>query len=117
MTTGIKLSLALVMISLCSAFTSVNNDGLDVTYGVSENDPSQIELRLNKDYSFTYQDISINSKKIQVHGTYQIKNNEILLTSTEEEVKYHDKWKISKDKNTVTSRKGLTFYTLRIKQN
>jgi hypothetical protein len=100
------------MISLCFAFTSVKNDGLDVTYGVSENDPSQIELTLKKDYSFIYQDFSNPFKKIRVNGTYQINHNKIQLTSRDEEVEYHDYWKLSKDNKIAKSRKGLTFYTL-----
>jgi hypothetical protein len=112
MKTSIKLSMAVLMISLCSAFTSMTYDGLSATYSVSENDPSQIELRLNKDYTFTYQDFSIASKKIMVSGTYQITNNMIQLISGEEKVEYHDKWKLSNDNKIAKSRKGLTFYTL-----
>lgn len=115
MKTSIKLSVVLFIISVCSAFTNMKNDGLNVTYGVSENDPSQIELRLNKDYTFTYQDFSITSQKITVNGTYQIKNNKIQLISKDKVAKYHDIWNLSNDNKTAKSRKGLTFYTLQIK--
>ena len=115
MKTSIKLSVALLIISICSAFTNLKNDGLNVTYGVSQNDPSQIELRLKKDYTFSYQDFSNSSKKIAVNGTYQIKKNKIQLNSKNKETKYHDTWKISNDNRTAKSRKGLTFYTLQLK--
>ncbi len=115
MKTIIKLSMAVWIISICSAFTSLKHNGFNVTYGVAENDPAQIELRLNKDYTFTYQDLSISSEVIKVSGTYQIENNKIRLISNEGEVEFHDIWKISNDNKTAKSRKGLTFYTLYIK--
>ena len=115
MKTIIKLSLNVLIICICSAFTSIENNGLNVTYGVSESNPAQIELKLNDDYTFTYQDLSISLQEIKVSGTYQIKNNTVHLISREENIKFHDKWKISKDNKTAKSRKGLLFYTLRLK--
>tara|TARA_R110002049_G_scaffold219020_1_gene390738 strand:+ start:591 stop:938 length:348 start_codon:yes stop_codon:yes gene_type:complete len=115
MKTSIQLSLVLLIFSLCSAFTNLKNDGLNVTYGVSKSDPSQIELKLNADYTFTYQDFSNTAQKIAVNGTYQIKNHQIQLISKDKEINYHNKWKISNDHKTAKSRKGLSFYTLHIK--
>lgn len=115
MKTSIKPILASVMTLFCFAFTNVKNHGLDVTFGFCEYDPSQIELTLKKDYTFTYQDFSISAKKVKVEGTYEIKKNTILLSSTTQEVVYHNKWRISNDKKVAKSRKGLTFYTLKMK--
>lgn len=112
-----KLSIKLLIISICFAFTGVENDGLNVTYGVSENDPSQIELSLKDDYTFSYQDFSINSQEIKVSGTYQMKNNTIYLIPKEKNIEFHDKWKLSKDYKTAKARKGLLFYKLQIKEN
>ncbi|MEX1001425.1 MAG: hypothetical protein WDZ35_04855 [Crocinitomicaceae bacterium] len=110
-----KLTLTVLTISICFAFTSKNNDGLSVTYGVCKEDPFQIELKLNSDYTFTYQDFSIRSQKIKVQGTYQIKNNKVQLMTKDSQIEFHDKWKIVDDGTTAKSRKGLTFYTLRKK--
>lgn len=111
----IKLSFVLLIISCCSAFTTIKNDGLNITYGVSDSDPSKIELKLNKNYTFTYQDLSVSSKEIKLSGTYMLKKNTVVLIPAEEEIKFHNKWKISTDKKTAKSRKWLCFYTLRVK--
>lgn len=111
----IKFSLVLLTITICFAFASKNNDGINATFGVSAEDPSQIELKLNKDYTFFYQDFSIPSEKIEVQGTYQIEKNKIQLMSESEEVDFHDQWKIVENGEAAKSRKGLTFYTLRKK--
>lgn len=111
----ITFFLAAVTFSIFAAFTSPLTDGLNVTYGVSEDNQSQIELRLNKDFTFTYQDLSNSSMKIVVEGTYRIKDKKVLLSANNNEVKFHDKWKITNDGDAAKSRKGLAFYTLRKK--
>jgi len=115
MKSQLKLTLATYTIIICSAFINTKNIGVSGTYGVSEKDPSQIELELNKDYSFTYQDFSIPSQKIKVQGTYEVKKSKILLMAKDQQIEFHNKWKISGDGITVKSRKGLTFYTLQKK--
>lgn len=110
-----KFLFALLTITICYAFTTTKNDGLSATYGVSSKDPSQIELRLNNDYTFAYQDFSIPSQQIEVEGTYQMKNNKIQLMPKNEQVEFHDTWKIVDDGAVAKSRKGLAFYTLRKK--
>lgn len=115
MKTSMKLAFVASIIFMCSSFTNVKNDGLDLTFGVSEDDPSQIELNLNKDYTFTYQDLSIATEKIMVEGTYEVKNNKIHLNANNDQTTFHDTWKISDDGTTAKSRKGITFYTLRRK--
>ena len=43
------------------------------TYGVPETDPSQIELKLNTDYTFHFKDFSNSYSKIDTHGTWKVK--------------------------------------------
>ena len=111
----IKLTIGIYTIFVCFSFTLPNNNGLNVTYGVSNDDPSQIELALNSNYTFTYQDLSIKTKKIMVEGTYHLKKDKIILNSDNEQINYHNKWKISDNGLSIKSRKGLTFYTLQKK--
>lgn len=108
----LKFSMAAIAIALSVAFTSTGNEGIEITYGVSENDPSQIELKLNSNFEFTYRDFSNPDEKIQTSGTYTLDKNTVVLTAENEELKFHDKWRISDDMKTAKSRKGMTFYTL-----
>ncbi len=112
MKSNIKIALAVLIIAISSSFTSDKNDGFNVTYGVSAKDPSQIELRLKSDYTFTYQDYSVSSQKIEVEGIYEIKNNRILLVSEGEQIEFHSRWRIVADGAVAKSRNGLAFYTL-----
>lgn len=96
-----------------SSFTKPDETGLTGTYGVSENDPAQIELILNKDHTFTYQDLSNPDKNINVSGNWSFKNNQIILKDDRSELSFNDKWKIINDGTIAKSRKGMTFYTLR----
>lgn len=96
-------------------FSAIKQDGLSATYGVSEDNPAAIELVLNKDYSFTYQDLSASGEHIKVKGTYSFKNNKVTLNSSDAKQKFHDKWKISSNGQVAKSRKGMTYYSLRKK--
>ncbi len=107
-----KSMIAIVIVGSSFAFTSIQNEGLEVTYGVSADDPSSIELRLNKDFSFNYQDFSNPKQKIKVQGTYTLKNRKVQLTSQDASPSFHDKWKFSEEGTKASSRKGLAFYTL-----
>ena len=105
----------MLLLAISFAFHTVNDGSLEATFGVSEADPSNIELTLKKDYTFSYQDFSNPIEKINVDGTYVTVNNKIHLNAANSEVKFHDKWRIKDNGNTVVSRKGLTFYTIRKK--
>ena len=96
-------------------FTDKGNTALEAVYGVAEGDPSRIELSLHKDFTFTYQDHSEPQRGVEVHGTYQVKNATVLLLPDDGQPKFHSKWKLSDGDMTASSRKGLTFYTLRKK--
>jgi len=115
MKTALKLSLIASIIFICSSFTTEKSNGLDLTFGVSESDPSQIELNLDNDFTFSYQDLSATSQKIIVKGRYVVKNNKIHLIAEDDQIQFHDTWKISDDQSVARSRKGISFYTLRRK--
>ena len=94
------------------SFTTSFDSNLIGTYGVSKNDPSKIQLVLSENNTFTYQDFSNPNKKINVSGTWTIKRNHVVLTATNSETAFHNKWKIDSTGKVATSRKGLTFYSL-----
>lgn len=104
--------LALFMIILFSAFAEDEQKGIKVTYGASDSNPAQIELKLNEDMSFSYQDFSVASDKIQLKGSYEIQNKKIILQAEDGSRDFHRKWKISKDGTKARSRKAMLFYTL-----
>jgi len=99
---------------LLSIFSFTNEAELPFVgiYGVSESDPAQIELTLNADHTFTYQDFSNPVKKIDVHGNWEVRNNRIVLKDYLYEFPFHSKWKITKNGMMAKSRKGLTYYSL-----
>ncbi len=101
---------ALVVVSL--SFTHPENKGLNITYGVSESDPSRIELSLTEDFKFTYQDFSNPNRSIEVKGTYTLKNGKVVLMADQGDARFHDRWKLSHDRMKAKARKGLAFYTL-----
>lgn len=100
---------------MLSAFTKGEKESMKATYGVSESDPAQIELKLNEDMSFSYQDLSVPSNSIEVKGNYELRKNKVLLLANDGQTDFHRKWKISKDHKVARSRKGMSFYTLRQK--
>jgi hypothetical protein len=106
-----KLSVFIVIISATFSFTHVPEPGFIGTYGVSKNDPSHIELTLNKDHTFSYQDFSVPGKKINVAGNWEKKGKYVIL-KTDTKVSFHDKWKFSEDGSIAKSRNGMTFYAL-----
>ena len=83
MTNFTKLLLITFLLSISFAFTDNADNKIIGTYGVSENDPSQIELIINDDFSFTYHDFSNEKQSIQVYGTWNLKNNAIILHSNQ----------------------------------
>ena len=102
------LSLALIL----SSFSDKQEVNVIGTYGVSDNDPTQIELILNVDSNFSYQDFSNSSKPINVRGNWELQNGQVILKDYNSELSFHSKWKISKDGKMIKSRKRMTFYTL-----
>ncbi|MGB0391204.1 MAG: hypothetical protein ACPGD5_06525 [Salibacteraceae bacterium] len=110
----IKTVITLLAIIISFGFTSEKAKGLEVTYGVSESDPSNIELHLSANFEFTYQDLSNPNNKIEIEGTYTLENEKIVLISNTESSKFHYKWVLTNDRTSAKSRKGLCFYRLGI---
>ena len=108
-------ALALLLICSTFGFKATNLTELIGTYGVSDSDPSQIELVLNEDHSYTYQDFSNPSKKIQVSGEWELKNKNTLNLKSDSDLSFHKKWKIVDEGQTAKSRNGISFYTIRKK--
>ena len=81
-------------------------------FGVSKNDPSQIELRINPDKTFSFQNFCNPKKKIKTQGNWELKNNTIILTNFTSEHAFHTKWKLEADGKAIKSRKGLNFWRL-----
>ncbi len=108
----------LITIFLTSLMSFINAPEVKFagTYNVYDSNTAIIELVLNEDMTFTYVDHSNSNKKIDVSGTWEVKNNHILLKNYESEYSFHDKWKIEKNGMVAKSRHGITFYTL-VKSN
>lgn len=95
----------------CFGFSTATK-GLNATFGVSENDPSQIELKLHDNFTFSYQDLSNSTNAIYTQGKYSVKNETIFLDAVNNTVDFHSKWKLSDDGTIAKSRKGMCFYRL-----
>ncbi|MBT8327652.1 MAG: hypothetical protein KJP21_08005 [Bacteroidia bacterium] len=67
-----------------------------------------VNLTINEDQTFSYSD---KTTQLTVSGTWIYTKGKIILTS-ESDVKFHDKWTVSKDSKSIKSRKGLAFYRL-----
>lgn len=72
-------------IAICMSFTTLlslgnrNENQLVATYGVSKSDPSQIELTLNVDHTFYFQDFTLTDKKIKTHGNWELQGKKVVL--------------------------------------
>ena len=91
-------SLGLIGVILVLFAFTTNDPNYIGTFGVSNDDPSEITLKIEKGGTFSYQDFSNSSKKIKVEGTWIFKNKHIVLTSTES-LKFHNKWKDAIEKS------------------
>ena len=115
-----KLSLSFPILFILSVsflgFTKISNLGLNATYGVSSNDPSNIALVLSEDLTYTYQDFSDPNNKISVTGTYKMKGNTVVLNSKSDSKVFHHKWKLKQGGKVATSRLGLCFYRLGLQE-
>ncbi len=75
----IKTLTVTTLVILMSSFTNKYVNQFVGTYSVSVNDPSQIELTINSDQTFYYQDFSISDKKIIAKGKWTLKGNKVVL--------------------------------------
>ena len=102
----------LLLFLLVSSFTSKNPSDFIGTYGVSDADPSQIQLSIYADSSFYYQDFSVPDKKIMVSGTWTLRGNTVQLQASNTDVKFHKAWTFAENGKVAKSRKGMCFYRL-----
>ena len=109
---NIQTSFIAALLLTLSSFVNSTPTEFTGVYGVSENDPSQIELTLNEDKTFSYKDFSNPSKKIDVNGNWELKNKHIHFINYSSVYSFHSKWKIVDHGKVAKSRKGITFYTL-----
>ena len=108
---SLKLAFILIITGLLTQSFESTTPNYIGTYGVSNNNSSHLKLTIEEDGSFTYKDFTNPKKKINVSGTWNIKNGKITLNSASK-INYHNKWKFNKDGTVAKSRKGLLFYTL-----
>lgn len=112
MTKLIKLSTLFTALVFLLSFTSKSTNEITGTYSVPDSDPSNIKLTINADNTFTYQDYSIQSKKISVKGNWTMKGKKVVLKDYSSDYKFHTVWNIVENGKVAKSRKGLTFYRL-----
>lgn len=112
MTKLFKLSTLITVIILLVSFTTKSSNEITGTYSVPDSDPSNIKLIINADNTFSYQDHSIQSKKISVKGNWTMKGKKVVLKDYSSDYKFHTVWNIVEDSKVAKSRKGLTFYRL-----
>jgi hypothetical protein len=79
----------LLLFLLISSFTRQSPSNFIGTYGVSDADPSQIQLSIYADSSFYYQDFSMADKKIMVNRTWILRGNTVLLQASNKDTKFH----------------------------
>lgn len=107
----IKSLLFLVAVISFSSFTEISSSDFVGTYGVSENNPTGIELVLKANHTYTYKDFSNLAKPIDVKGTWEVKNQKVILIC-DSNLSFHRTWRITKDGKFAKSRKGLAYYSL-----
>ena len=110
-----KISLLLFVLMttiLLSSFTYSNNTGFIGTYGVTSVNSSKVNLTINSDNTFYFQDFSDSENKITAQGTWELKGKKVILEDLTLQNKFHDVWTFDETGNVAHSRKGLCFYRL-----
>jgi len=103
------LLLSTSFLVLCS-FTRFDHSGFIGVYGVSDDNPSSIELSINADHSFSYFE-KTSTGVIDVKGKWVQKGKKVFLDSTDKS-DFHRVWSFTNDGQMAKSRKGLCFYSL-----
>jgi len=109
---ALKITIAGLVILISQSFTFESNNLIFGSYGVTNNDPSKIELVINEDHTFTFKDYSNPNKRINASGTWEMKKDFVILKSSNSKYSYHTKWKVYDNGSRAKSRNGLAFYTL-----
>lgn len=102
----------LLCLTAVLSFKSADTKSIIGVYTVAANDPSQIVLKLNNDFTFTYQDFSNPAQKVTVSGRWEAHDGKVLLKDYVSTYKIHDKWRITADGKFAKSVSGLTIYSL-----
>lgn len=108
----VKNLVFLTLVWFLSSFTGTDYLKFIGTYGVSETDPSRIQLTLKADQTFYYQDFSVSSHKIVAQGSWTLKGNKVVLSDKNAGRRFHRVWTFDKEGKVARSRNGLTFYRL-----
>ncbi|MFY0643646.1 MAG: hypothetical protein JXR19_04200 [Bacteroidia bacterium] len=106
------LSIGVLLALFSFTFVSIPIDKVVGVYGVSDADPSHLELNIKQDYTFSYKDFSDPERAIDVKGTWVLKHRTVILSADNNQYPFHYKWKIVKDGLAAKSRKGMAFYRL-----
>lgn len=101
----------MISVLLCS-FAPIEPEPFIGTYGVSDLDPSDIQLTIQGDHTFYYQDFSNPDRKIVRSGTWSMKGKHVVLKDKAKTKNFHHVWKFRNDGRVAQSRKGITFYRL-----
>jgi hypothetical protein len=104
--------LSLAMLVVLSSFTSTGKYNFIGTYGVCESDPSQIQLVIQSDNSFSYKDFPNPKNKISVTGQWVLKGRKVFLKANNKATNFHRLWSFQSNGKIAKSHKGLTFYRL-----
>ena len=89
-----------------------NADKFIGKFGVSVSDPSQIELTINSDHTFFYQDLPISDKKIVINGAWTTKWGKVYFEDNNLSKKFHNIWTFFDNGQIAKSCKGFTFCIL-----
>ncbi len=112
MKSAIQFLLLTSCLAVMSSFSEGNINEFVGTYGVCANDPSQIKLSINADHTFYYQDYSVSENKISVKGNWNLKGDKVMLSVSDNKIKFHNTWTFEDKGEVAKSRKGLSFYRL-----
>lgn len=105
------LSLALCLVAVMS-FKSVSERDMIGIYGGIKDDPGKIQLQINADHTFTYQDHSNPNQIVVITGRWEKQEEFIVLKDYVATYKLHDIWKVSADGKVARSKMGITIHTL-----
>lgn len=115
-TTAMKKFIHLLAFSCCllaiMSFMPVHRNVIGI-YTVPATDPSKIELKLNGDHTFMYQDLSNAEKPIAISGRWYQQGEYVLLKDYVCTYKLHYKWRITADGQYAKAKMGATFYSLK----
>ena len=112
MKTTLKYCCFLVLSLVLSSFSQYTFKEPHGTFGVSLSDHSQIQLIIQPDHSFYFQDYSDAKNKIMVTGCWKINHKKVVLIASNSTIKFHNIWTFESNGQIAKSRKGLCFYRL-----